>query len=86
MIDSGNVRFGTVADVLVEMKIRIFSGKVNHIVVASNLGDDGGGGYFANFIIAFYASGSVLFEWGASKEIDFAVNDNLGKRCVKALN
>ena len=86
MIDSGNVRFGTVADVLIKMIIGILRGKTEHIVIASNFGDDGSGRDFANFIVAFYASGGVLFEWGVGKEIDFAVNDNLGKRCVKALN
>ena len=86
MVDSSNVRFGTIANVLIEMIVRVFGGKVDHIVIASNFGDDGSGRDFANYVVAFYASGGVLFEWGVGKKIDFAVNDNLGKRRVKALN
>ena len=86
MINSSNVRFGTIADVLIKMIIGILCGKIEHIVVASNFGNNGGCRDFANFVVAFYAGGGVLFEWGVGKEIDFAVNDNLGKRCVKALN
>ena len=78
---------GAIADVFFKTVLWIFFCDVlNHILVPRNFGDDGGRRDFANFVVAFYAGGGVLFEWSASKEIDFAVNDNLGKRCVKALN
>lgn len=37
---------GAVADVLFETVARVFLGEINHVVITSDFGDDGGGGDF----------------------------------------
>ena len=65
-IDGGNVRFGAIANVLVESILWVFGRKIYHIVVAGNFGDDGGGGDFADFGVGFDAGGGVFGEWGVA--------------------
>ena len=64
LIDSGDVRFGTVADVFIEPIFWVVGSEVYHIVVTSNFSDDGGGGDFADFNIGFDEGGGVVCKWG----------------------
>lgn len=48
-------------------------------MVASDFGDDGGSGNFADFIIGFYQGGGIIFERSFGEEVDFAVDDNFGE-------
>ena len=56
-----DVDFGAVADVFVEAIVWVFSGKINHIVVTGDLGDDGGSRDFTDFRVAFDTGGGVFF-------------------------
>lgn len=62
LIDSIDVSFGAVADVLVEAIFGVFFGKRYHIIVTGDFGDNGGGGDFANFVVTFDAGGGEFFE------------------------
>ena len=72
-----------IADVLIKMIFWVFGGEVNHILVASDFGDDGRGGDFTDFVVGLDEGGDVILEWGIGKKINTAVNNNLGKRGVK---
>ena len=63
-INSCDVSFGAVADVLVKSVLGVFIGEVYHIMITGDFGDNGGGGDFAYFIVAFDAGGSVLCQRG----------------------
>lgn len=60
-VDSLDMGFGAVTDVLIETVFWVFSGELYHVLVASDFGDDGGGGDFADFGVGFDASGSEFF-------------------------
>ena len=62
-VDSFSVSFGAVADVFVEAVVWVFFGKVYHVMVASDFGNDRGGGNFADFGVSFDKGGSVACEW-----------------------
>ena len=79
-IDGGNVRFGAIANVLVESIFWIFGCKVYHIAVAGNFGDDGSGGNFADFGVGLDDGRGIGFEGGVFEEINFTVDDDLGER------
>ena len=85
-INSLGMNFGAVADVFIEVVVGVFFSEFNHVTITGNFGNDRGGGDFTNLRIGFDKGGSVVCEWGPSEEIDFAVDNNLGKRCVKALD
>ena len=78
--------FGAVADVLIESVFWVIGGEVYHIAVTGDFGDDGSGGDFFELGVGFNAGGNIVFKWSAAQKIDFAVDDNLGKGCVKRLN
>ena len=85
-VDGGEMRFGTIADMLVETVGGVFWCKVDHIVVTGDFGDDGGGGDSFKLCIGFDDGGDIGRELGIRKKIDFTVDNNLRKRRVKALN
>lgn len=60
-IDCLNVRFGAVANMLVEAVFWIFFGEFNHVVVTSNFSNNGCSGDFTDFIVALNASGGEFF-------------------------
>ena len=78
--------FSAVANVFFEMVVWVFIGKVYHVLIASDFGNDGSGRDFADFVIGFNASGGVFGEWSLGQEVNFAIYDDLGKRGVKSLN
>ena len=53
---------GAVADVFIEIVLRVFISEIDHVVVAGDFGDDGCSGNFADFSIGFDASRDVVFE------------------------
>ncbi len=59
LIDSFDMSAGAVTDVFIETVVGVFVGKVYHIVVAGDFGDDGSGGDGANFAVGFDESGGV---------------------------
>ena len=85
-VDGGEMGFGAVADMLVETVGGVLWREVDHIAVAGDFGDDGGGGDSFKLRVGFDDGGDIGSELGICKEIDFAVDNNLGKRRVKALN
>ena len=86
LINSCDVNFGAVANVLVEVVFWVLFREFYHVVVASDFGDDGGGGDGADFIITFDAGRGVFCERSVGKKIDLAINNNLRKGGVKTLN
>lgn len=61
LIDSFDVSFSTVTDVFVKTVFWVFFGEFDHVIVTGDFGDDGGGGNFTDFTVAFDAGGSVFF-------------------------
>ena len=86
LVNGCEMGFGAVADVLVKMIVWVLGGEVDHIVITGDFGDDRGGGDFAYLGIGFDVSGRVFFEGSVSQKINFAIDNNLGKRRVKSLN
>ncbi len=85
-VDGGEMGFGTIADMLVETVGGVFWCEVDHIMVTGDFGDDGGGGDSFELCIGFDNGGDIGRERSICKKIDLAVDNNLRKRCVKALN
>jgi len=86
LIDGGDMGFGAVADVLVKTIVGIFGSEVFHILVTGDFGDDGSGGNLADESVGFDAGSDVRCERSVLEKIGFAIDNNLGKRCVKRLN
>lgn len=61
LINSGNVGFGAIADMVFETIVWVFGVEVCHVLVAGDFGDDGGGRDFADFAVGFDEGGGVGF-------------------------
>ena len=61
-VDSGDVGFGAVANVLIESVFWIVGGEVYHVAVTGDFSNDGSGRNFFELGISFYVSGDVVFE------------------------
>ena len=72
----GFVCGSAVTDVAFEAVAGIFFGKVGHVAIAGDFGDDGGGADFFDEEVSFREEGDFIFEWGAGEEVDGAVDDN----------
>ena len=55
LINGGEMGFGAVADVLFEMIVGIFLGKLYHVMISCDLGDNRGSRDFADEGVCFYA-------------------------------
>ena len=86
IVDGCDVGFGAVTNVSVKTVVGILFGEVDHVMIAGDLGDDGSSGNCRKFGVGFDMGRYVRFERGVFEKIDFTVNDDLGKRCVKFLN
>ena len=61
-INSGDVGFGAVADMIIETVIWVFGYEVSHVVITGDFGDDRGSGNSFEFCIGFDAGSDVWFE------------------------
>lgn len=63
-----------VTDVLLETVAGILLGELDHVAVAGDFGDDGGGGDFFDEEVSFGQDGNVRTEWRVGEEVNGAVN------------
>ncbi len=61
LIDSFKVSFSAVADVFIESMFRILGGEFNHVIIAGDFSDYGGGRNGGDFCITFDAGSGEFF-------------------------
>ena len=61
LINCFDVGFGAVANMFVEAVFRELVSELYHVIIPSDFGNDGSGGNFTDFIIAFDAGGGEFF-------------------------
>ena len=75
----GKVLLCAVAFVFFKVVVGVIVGEVDHVVIAGDFGEDGGGGDFFDEIVAFHEGGDVAREGGVGEEIAVAVDDDFGE-------
>lgn len=70
---------GAVSDVSFEIIFRVAFGKLDHVIVAGNFGDNGGSRDFLDKQIGFFEDGYFVCQWRIGEKIDCTVNNNLAE-------
>lgn len=61
LINCFDMSFGAVANMFVKTVFRELVSELYHVIISSDFGNDGSGGDFTDFIIAFDAGGGEFF-------------------------